>query len=142
MKDEKSDDPTGRLRIGEAAERLGISPETLRRWIDDGRLAAERTPGGQRTVAADAVAGLIADRRRSGRERPIVARSARNRFPGVVVSVRRDALVALVEVQAGPHRLVSLVTREAADELDLQPGSEVVCAVKSTDVIVEVPGRA
>lgn len=131
-----------RLRLGEAADRLGIAPETLRRWVDDGRLAAERTPGGQRTVAADDVARLAAARRRGAKERPIVAQSARNRFAGTVVSVRRDALVALVEVQAGPHRLVSMVTREAVDELGLEPGSEVVCVVKSTDVMVEVPSRS
>lgn len=131
-----------RLRLGEAADRLGIAPETLRRWVDGGRLAAERTPGGQRTVAADDVARLAASRRRGAKERPIVAQSARNRFAGTVVSVRRDALVALVEVQAGPHRLVSMVTREAVDELGLEPGSEVVCVVKSTDVMVEVPSRS
>ena len=135
------DDPD-RLRLGVAADRLGIAPETLRRWIDDGRLAAERTAGGQRTDAAADIARLAAERRRDGKDRPIVAQSARNRFAGTVVSVRRDALVALVEVQAGPHRLVSMVTREAVDELGLEPGSEVVCVVKSTDVLVEVPSRA
>ena len=138
----RSDPPApDRLRLGEAADRLGVAPETLRRWIDDGRLDAERTPGGQRTVDAVDVARLASERRKEGKDRPIVAQSARNRFAGTVVSVRRDALVAIVEVQAGPHRLVSLVTREAVDELDLVPGSEVVCAVKSTDVLLEVPSR-
>jgi len=129
----------GRLRLGEAAERLGVSPETVRRWADDGRLPATRTAGGQRTVAAADVARLMAERRRTAQDRPIVAQSARNRFPGVVTSVRADTVAAVVEVQAGPHRLVSLVTREAVDELGLVPGKEVVCVVKSTDVMVEVP---
>jgi len=128
-----------RLRLGEAADRLGVSPETVRRWVDDGRLSATRTRGGQRTVTAADVARLMAERRRSAADRPIVAQSARNRFPGIVTSVRSDTVAAVVEVQAGPHRLVSLVTREAVDELGLVPGKEVVCVVKSTDVMVEVP---
>jgi molybdopterin-binding protein len=128
-----------RLRLGEAAEILGVSPDTVRRWTLSGRLPAERTPGGQRTVWRADVAKLAAERRRAGLDRPIVAQSARNRFPGVVVAVRKDTVAAVVEVQAGPHRLVSLVTREAVDELSLVPGKNVVCVVKATDVIVEVP---
>ena len=130
---------TDRIRLGEAAARLGVSPDTLRRWAAQGRLQVERTPGGQRTVSAAEVNRLAAERRRAGVERPIVAQSARNRFAGVVTRVERDRVAAVVEVQAGPHRLVSLLTREAADELELAPGREVVCAVKATDVIVEVP---
>ena len=129
------------LRLGEAAKQLGVSPDTLRRWARDGRIAVEMTPGGQRTVSQSEVTRLAAARRRSGSDRPIIAQSARNRFAGAVVRVQRDGVAAVVEVQAGPHRLVSLMTREAADELDLQPGADVVCVVKSTDVIVEVPSR-
>jgi len=128
-----------RLRLGEAADRLGVSPETVRRWADEGRLPATRTAGGQRTVSAWDVARLMAERRRATADRPIVAQSARNRFPGIVTSVRADTVAAVVEVQAGPHRLVSLITRESVDELGLVPGKEVVCVVKSTDVMVEVP---
>lgn len=128
-----------RLRLGEAADRLGVSPETVRRWADEGRLPATRTAGGQRTVSAADVARLMAERRRASADRPIVAQSARNRFPGIVTSVRADTVAAVVEVQAGPHRLVSLITRESVDELGLVPGKEVVCVVKSTDVMVEVP---
>jgi molybdopterin-binding protein len=127
------------LRIGEAAEALGISTDTLRRWIDDGRVSAARTTGGQRTIAQEEVNRLLAERRRSGGDRPIVAQSARNRFPGIVTSVKADGVAAVVEVQAGPHRMVSLLTAEAVEELDLRPGSEVVCVVKATNVMVEVP---
>jgi excisionase family DNA binding protein len=98
------------MRLGEAAEILGVSPETIRRWSDDGRLPAERSAGGQRLVRRADVARLLAERRRMGQERPIVAQSARNRFPGVVTRIETDAIMGLVEIQAGPHR----VAREAA----------------------------
>jgi molybdopterin-binding protein len=104
-----------------------------------GQLAAERTAGGQRTVARDDVVRVAADRRRERHDRPIIAQSARNRFPGIVTAVRKDTAAATVEVLAGTYRLVSLITRESADELDLAPGKEVICVVKATDVIVEVP---
>jgi len=131
--------PKDQLRIGTAAEALGISTDTLRRWIDDGRVAAARTSGGQRTISQEEVNRLLAERRRSGGERPIVAQSARNRFPGIVTSVKADGIAAVVEVQAGPHRLVSLLTAEAVEELGLRPGVEVVCVVKATNVMVDVP---
>jgi molybdopterin-binding protein len=127
------------LRLGEAAEILGVSPETVRRWADDGRLTAERSAGGQRLVRRADVARLLTERRRTGLDRPIVAQSARNRFAGVVTRIERDAIVGLVEVQAGAHRVVSLMTAEAIDELGLRIGSEAVCVVKATNVIVEVP---
>ena len=130
-----------RLRIGEAASQLGISPDTLRRWAEAGRIEVELTPGGQRTVNQADVTRLAATRRREGADRPIVAQSARNRFPGIVTRVDRDGVAAVIEVQSGPHRLVSLITREASEELELEPGDEVVCTVKSTDVMVEVPSR-
>ena len=130
----------GRMRLGEAAEILGVSPETVRRWSDDGRLPAQRSAGGQRIVRREDVARILAERRRAGEGRPIVAQSARNRFPGVVTRIERDAIVGLVEIQAGPHRVVSLMTAEAVDELGLTIGSEVVGVVKATQVIIEVPG--
>jgi molybdopterin-binding protein len=128
-----------RLRLGEAAEILGVSPDTVRRWTKDGRLPAVRTSGGQRLVRRADVARLLADRRRAGQERPVVAQSARNRFSGVVTRIEHDAIVGLIEVQAGPHRVVSLMTAEAIEELGLRVGSEAVCVVKATNVIVEVP---
>lgn len=141
MEAEKQGTDSSRLRIGEAAAQLGVSPDTLRRWAEAGRIEVELTPGGQRTVSQADVTRLAAERRREGADRPIVAQSARNRFAGVVTRVERDGVAAVVEVQAGPHRLVSLITREATDELALQPGDEVVCTVKATDVMVEVPSR-
>jgi molybdopterin-binding protein len=129
---------TPTIRIGQAAELLGVGVETLRRWELDGRLAMTRTDGGQRRVAIDEVTRLLADRRRTSQERPIVAQSARNRFAGIVTRIERDRVAAVVEVIAGPHRLVSLMTAEAVEELQLEVGDEVVCVVKATNVIVEV----
>ena len=141
MASDKQGTDSTRLRVGEAASQLGVSPDTLRRWAESGRIEVELTPGGQRTVSQADVTRLAAERRREGAERPIVAQSARNRFPGVVTRVERDGVAAVVEVQAGPHRLVSLITREASEELQLEPGDEVVCTVKATDVMVEVPSH-
>ena len=118
---------------------LGVSIETLRRWEADGRLRMERSDGGQRLIEIDEVARLLEERRRASTDRPIVAQSARNRFPGIVSRVERDGVAAVVEVIAGPHRMVSLMTAEAVDELDLKVGDEAVCVVKSTNVIVEIP---
>jgi len=129
------------MRLGEAADALGVSIDTVRRWASQGKLTVDRTAGGQREVSRTEVAALAATRRGERRETPILAQSARNRFPGVVTRVIRDKAAAVVEVQAGPHRLVSLVTREAVDDLHLEPGASVICVVKATDVIVELPSR-
>jgi molybdopterin-binding protein len=129
---------TPTIRIGQAAELLGVGVETLRRWELEGRLATTRTDGGQRRVAIAEVTRLLTERRRTTQDRPIVAQSARNRFAGIVTRIERDRVAAVVEVIAGPHRLVSLMTAEAVDELELKAGDEVVCVVKATNVIVEV----
>ncbi len=127
------------VRVGEAAELLGVSVDTLRRWTASGRLRVRRSAGGQRLVALADLRRLQEDRRKP--ERPIVAQSARNRFPGVVTRVEKDRVAAVVEVQAGPHRLVSLITAEAADELAFHVGMAVVCVVKATNVVVEIAQR-
>jgi molybdopterin-binding protein len=127
------------IRVGQAAEMLGVTVETLRRWETEGRLRVERSEGGQRLIEMNEVARLLAERRKATTDRPIVAQSARNRFPGIVTRIERDRVAAVVEVIAGPHRLVSLMTAEAVDDLDLKVGDEAVCVVKSTNVIVEIP---
>ncbi len=134
-------DPTGSLRLGQAAEILGVSTDTLRRWESDGRITTERSAGGQRLVALAEVRRLLTARRgASGSSgRPTVRGSARNRFPGIVTRIDRDGVVAVVEILAGPHRVVSLMTAEAVEELGLQVGDEAVGVVKATTVIVEVP---
>jgi molybdopterin-binding protein len=131
--------PSQHLRVGQAAEMLGVTVETVRRWEQDGRIRTERSKGGQRLVPMEEVTRLLAERRREGVERPIVAASARNRFSGVITRVERDGVAAVVEVLAGPHRLVSLMTAEAVEELGLRVGDEAICVVKATNVIVEIP---
>jgi molybdopterin-binding protein len=128
--------PMEGYRIGRAAEAIGVRVETLRRWERDGKLTTIRTTGGQRLVPAAEVARLLAERRAA---RPGGGVSRRNAFPGIVTKVTRDKVSALVEIQAGPHRVVSLITREAADELELKPGMEAVATVKATSVMIEVP---
>ena len=126
-------------RIGRAAELLGVSVDTMRRWADGGRIRTHRTPGGQRMVAGEDLARLAAELTDVPEPDVIAARSARNRFPGIVTKVTKDTVMAQVEIQAGPHRVVSLMSREAADELGLQPGVLAVAAIKATNVVVELP---
>jgi molybdopterin-binding protein len=132
----KDSDVAGTVRIGRAADVLGVSVATLRRWEDEGKLRSVRSGGGQRRVALSEIERLRRDR--APRRRPVVAQSARNRFEGVVTRVERDKVAALVEVQAGPHRIVSLVTREAVDELGLEVGMSAVAVVKATNVMIDV----
>jgi len=126
------------IRIGRAAEMLGVTVDTMRRWADDGRIKSVRSPGGQRMIPIEDVTRLIGERRRAASDRPIVAQSARNRFPGIVTRIEKDRVAAVVEILAGPHRLVSLMTAEAVDDLGLKIGDEVIGLVKSTNVIVEI----
>ncbi len=126
------------IRIGQAAELLGVSVDTVRRWATDGRVTLRRSPGGQRLLPLQEVARLLGERR-AARPGATKAASARNRFEGVVTAVEADRVAAVVEVMAGPHRFVSLMTAEAARDLDLAPGRRVVCSVKATNVVVEIP---
>ena len=129
---------SGQIRIGRAAEMIGVTVDTVRRWADEGRLQVVRSDGGQRLVPIEEVTRLIAARRQATTDRPIVAQSARNRFAGIVTRIDKDRVAAVVEVIAGPHRLVSLMTAEAVDEMGLKVGDEAICVVKSTNVIVEI----
>jgi molybdopterin-binding protein len=128
-----------RIRVGQAAEMLGVTVETLRRWESEGRLTMERSDGGQRLVGLEEISRLLEERRRATTARPIVAQSARNHFAGIVTRIEKDRVAAVVEVRAGPHRLVSLMTAEAVEDLGLKVGDEAICTAKATNVIVEVP---
>lgn len=131
------------LRISEAASYLGVSDDTLRRWIDAGRVSASSDAAGRQVVEGAEVARLLremAPAHVTAETAPIVGRSARNRFAGIVTRVVKDTVMAQVEIQAGPHRLVSLLSAEAVDELGLEVGSLAIATVKATNVGVEVPG--
>ncbi len=126
----------------EAAELLGVSDDTMRRWADAGRIATTTDAAGRLAVDGAALAQLaeeVAASAEPAPERAVVAHSVRNRFTGLVTRVVRDTVMAQVEIQSGPHRFVSLLSREAADELGLEPGVLAVASVKSTNVAVEIP---
>jgi molybdopterin-binding protein len=130
------------FRIREAADLLGVSDDTLRRWADGGRIETTTDSSGRLAVEGVALARFaqeLAEAVDRGEDRPVVAQSVRNRFSGLVSRVVRDTVMAQVEIQAGPHRFVSLLSREAADELGLEPGMLAVAAVKATNVSVEIP---
>ncbi len=130
------------FRIGQAAELLGVSPDTVRRLVDSGRLPSSRDDAGRRVIEGSDLAAFLAASAHAPEPEAIVAQSARNRFVGLVTRVVSNDVTAQVEIQAGPHRLVSLMTAEAARELGLAPGEPAVAVVKATNVIVEVPGGA
>jgi molybdopterin-binding protein len=118
------------VRIGAAATALGVSIDTLRRWERDGRIAFKRR-GQQRYLTSSQLAALLRERAASG------STSARNRLHGIVLAVRRDGVMAQIDLQCGPHRIVSLMSREAADQLDLKPGDSATAVMKATTVVVE-----
>jgi molybdopterin-binding protein len=128
-----------KLRISEAAGLLGVSDDTVRRWIDMGRLPAVQAANGRMAVEGHELAGLVQRLAEAPEPGATVAASARNRMRGIVTRVVKDGVMAQVEMQAGPFRLVSLMSREAADELGLEPGSIAVASIKSTHVVVEIP---
>lgn len=121
---------------------LGVSDDTVRRWVDGGRLPAVRDGSGRLVVDGSDLAGLARDHSSAPEPGAIASESARNRFRGIVTRVVRDTVMAQVELQAGPFRLVSLMSREAADELGLEVGVVAVASVKATNVVVGVPEQA
>ncbi|MGW4471765.1 TOBE domain-containing protein [Nonomuraea sp. NPDC004354] len=125
------------FRISEAAALLGVSADTVRRWVDAGRLAAERDENGHRQVNGADLAAFA--RTQIEAEDGTGHSSARNRFRGIVTEVIKDAVMAQVEIAAGPFRVVSLMSRQSADELDLRVGVVAVAVIKSTNVVVEIP---
>lgn len=129
-----------KFRIAEVAELLGVSDDTVRRWIDAGKLPVERDKSRWMVVDGVALAAFAQDHARVPSD-PIsrIGSSARNRFVGLVTNVIADTVMTQIELQCGSHRVVSLMSTEAAQELDLQPGSLAVAVVKSTQVICEVP---
>lgn len=132
------------FRISEAAALLGVSSDTLRRWADAGRVPTTHDDSGRQAIDGAALARFAQESAATADRpvpRPVVSESARNRFLGLVTKVTRDTVMAQVDIQAGPHRIVSLMSREAADELGLEPGVLAVAAVKSTNVVVEVPAH-
>jgi molybdopterin-binding protein len=132
------------FRIKEAAGLLGVSADTLRRWADGGRIETTTDASGRLAVDGAVLARFareLAEAGQPGESKAVAAHPVRNRFRGLVSRVVRDKVVAQVEIQAGPHRFVSLLSREAADELGLEPGMLAVAAVKATNVSVEIPGQ-
>jgi molybdopterin-binding protein len=124
------------FRIGEAADLLAVSPDTVRRWVDAGRLGAVRDEHGHRVIDGQELAGFMRSQAGDG-EGGSERSSARNRLRGIVTAVVKDSVMAQVDIQAGPFRVVSLMSREAVDDLDLQVGSVAVAVIKSTTVVVE-----
>lgn len=127
------------LRISEAAALLGVSDDTVRRMVDSGRLAAERDTSGRLTVKGADLAAVAQEVANPAPAGPVADESARNRMRGIVTRVLKDTVMAQVEIQAGPFRIVSLMSAEAVDELGLEVGSVAVASIKSTHVIVGVP---
>jgi molybdopterin-binding protein len=127
-------------RIAEAADVLGVSDDTVRRWIDQGRLATVQESG--RAAVDGAVLAAFAEELADAPDRDGLRASsvsARNRFAGIVVAVRKDTVMAQVEMICGPHRIVSLLSADAVDELGLAPGARAIASIKSTNVVLERP---
>src|SRR5215210_5825440 len=122
------------LLLGEAAKAIGVSPDTLRRWERAGKLRTARDAANRRRVSREEIERLSG---RPARHRAGDSLSARNRFPGVITSVEVDGVMALVEIEAGPHRVTAAVTRDSVEELGLAPGVPATAAVKATSVMVE-----
>jgi len=128
-------------RISEAAELLGVSDDTVRRWVESGRMDAQADSAGRQVIEGPQLAAFALEQANTPADPSGVGRSARNRFVGIVTGITMDTVMAQVELQCGPHRVVSLMSSEAVRELGLEVGALSVAVIKATNVIVETPGR-
>jgi molybdopterin-binding protein len=128
------------FRISEAARLLGVSDDTVRRWVDGGSLPVQTDSSNRKVIDGAALAGFAREHAHTPPDPSVVQRSAGNRMVGLVTSVVSDRVMAQVELQCGPHRIVSLMSSEAVRDLGLEPGSLAVAVIKSTNVVVETPG--
>jgi molybdopterin-binding protein len=128
------------IRIAEAASLLGVSDDTVRRWIDSGALAATKDASGRAAVDGAELAEHARRQANAPKDASGVGRSARNNFVGLVTNVIEDKVMAQVELQCGPYRVVSLMSSEAVRDLALEPGTVATAVVKATTVIIETPG--
>ena len=127
------------LRISEAAALLGVSDDTVRRMVDSGRLSGGSDDSGRRTVDGAELAAMAQELAHPAAVGAIGGASARNRMRGIITAITTDLVMAKVEMQCGPYRIVSLLSTESVEELGLTIGSVAVASVKSTHVVVEVP---
>jgi molybdopterin-binding protein len=125
------------FRVGQAAELLGVSSDTCRRWIDSGKLPATKTPAGHREVAGHDLAEFARQLVDGEAVGALTGRSTRNRFVGIVTAVKKDNVMAQVDLAAGRHRLVALLSREAVEELGLEPGELAMATTKATQIALE-----
>jgi len=128
------------FRIADAARLLGVSDDTVRRWVESGALPAQPDASNRKVIEGAALAEFAREHAHAAPDPSDVRRSARNRMVGLVTSVLTDTVMAQVEMQCGPHRVVSLMSSEAVRELGLEPGVLAVAVIKSTNVVVETPG--
>ena len=127
------------LRISDAAQLLGVSDDTVRRMVDSGRLDATKDDSGRLVVHGADLAEIAVEIASPAPPGPVTDESARNRMRGIVTRVVKDTVMAQVELQCGPFRIVSLMSSEAVEDLGLEPGSVAVASIKATNVIVGVP---
>lgn len=129
------------FRIAEAARLLGVSDDTVRRWVEAGTLPVQTDASNRKVIDGARLAEFARAQAHAAPDPSTVARSARNRLVGLVTEIVSDRVMSQVELQCGPHRVVSLMSREAADDLGLEPGVLAIATVKSTNVVVELPAR-
>jgi len=129
------------VSVSDAASLLGVSDDTVRRWSEQGRLRLRKAVGGRALIDGAELAALARELGEDAGRSARTARSARNSLRGIVTAVTRDTVMAQVELQAGPHRIVSLMSREAADDLGLEVGTVAYASIKATNVVIGLDDR-